>query len=99
MFMYFLLGRSSWSRAEEVLKVTDLTEDESMKYLVGKRKISPEEAAKLYDLFGGRIVQLKKAANKVQNGIPFDGQLFLVAFSLAFAAHLPISLIVDIKHT
>ncbi|CAH1768579.1 14851_t:CDS:2, partial [Entrophospora sp. SA101] len=57
-------SRSSWSRAKKpVMEIGDLSEKESMDYLVNKRKISSSEANKIYELVGGRIVELKTVAD------------------------------------
>jgi hypothetical protein len=55
------LARSSWSRAELVMEVGDLNEKESMNYLISK---SEAKAKRLYELVGGRIVELKKVADE-----------------------------------
>ncbi|CAB4436554.1 unnamed protein product [Rhizophagus irregularis] len=56
---------SSWSRVDKpVMEISDLSKEESIKYLVEKRKINKKEAKKLYELVGGRIVELKSVADK-----------------------------------
>ncbi|CAB5382713.1 unnamed protein product [Rhizophagus irregularis] len=56
---------SSWSRVDKpVMEISDFSKEESMKYLVEKRKINKKEAKKLYELVGGRIVELKSVADK-----------------------------------
>ncbi|CAG8679218.1 5_t:CDS:2, partial [Paraglomus brasilianum] len=58
-------SRSAWSRADQpVIEIGDLSEKESMEYLTDKRKIDSVVAKKLYDLVGGRIVELKATADK-----------------------------------
>ncbi|CAG8700750.1 12481_t:CDS:2, partial [Ambispora gerdemannii] len=65
-------SRSAWSRADKpVIEIGDLSEKESIDYLVNKRKIVEEEAKKLYELVGGRIVDLKSVANKFLAGQSF----------------------------
>ncbi|CAG8657006.1 7705_t:CDS:2, partial [Acaulospora colombiana] len=62
-------SRSAWSRADKpVMKIGDLSEKESMDYLVNKLKINSVEAKKLYELVGGRIVDLKSVADKFLAG-------------------------------
>ncbi|CAG8691285.1 2457_t:CDS:2, partial [Acaulospora colombiana] len=57
--------RSAWSRADKpVMEIGDLSEKESMDYLVNKHKINSVEAKRLYQLVGGRIVDLKSVADK-----------------------------------
>ncbi|RIB18757.1 hypothetical protein C2G38_2036619 [Gigaspora rosea] len=48
----------AWSRAKPVMEIGDLSEKESMEYLISKRKINEAEAKKIYELVGGRIVEL-----------------------------------------
>lgn len=68
--------RSSWSRAEDPIEIGDLSEEESMEYLIEKRGINKVEAEKLYGLVGGRIVDLNSVANKlVLKGWSFDGRI------------------------
>ncbi|CAG8594227.1 2543_t:CDS:2, partial [Paraglomus brasilianum] len=53
-------SRSAWSRAKKpVVEIGDLSKEESMEYLTKKRNINEVEAKKLYELVGGRIVELK----------------------------------------
>ncbi|RIA93160.1 hypothetical protein C1645_819795, partial [Glomus cerebriforme] len=60
-----ILARSAWSRADKpVMEISDLSKEESIKYLVDKRKIKDKEAKKLYELVGGRIIDLKSVADK-----------------------------------
>ncbi|RHZ70686.1 hypothetical protein Glove_268g16 [Diversispora epigaea] len=65
--------RSAWSRADiPVIEIGDLSKEESMEYLISIRKIKPEEAEKLYDLVGGRILNLKSVADKSLKGFSFE---------------------------
>ena len=58
------LGNSSYSRAfNRPIEIGDLTKEESIEYLVNKRKIKEEAANSLYELVGGRIVDLKDVAD------------------------------------
>jgi len=71
----FILARSAWSRADKpVIEIGDLSEKESMKYLIDKRKINSVEAKKLYDLVGGRIVELMGISHKLVAGQYFEGK-------------------------
>ncbi|CAG8648686.1 7720_t:CDS:2, partial [Diversispora eburnea] len=55
---------SVWLRAKQlVIEIGDLSEKESMEYLTKKHKINEVEAKKLYELVGGRIVELKSVAD------------------------------------
>ncbi|CAI2183564.1 1328_t:CDS:2 [Funneliformis geosporum] len=66
-------SRSSWSRADKpVMEIGDLSKEESINYLVDKRKIKKEEAIRLYELVGGRIVDLKSVADKSLAKQPFE---------------------------
>ncbi|CAG8690270.1 1286_t:CDS:2, partial [Ambispora leptoticha] len=64
-----MVSRSAWSRADKpVIEIGDLGEKESIDYLVNKRKINSVDAKKLYELVGGRIVDLKSVAGKFLAG-------------------------------
>ncbi|CAG8590668.1 10094_t:CDS:2 [Diversispora eburnea] len=66
-------SRSAWSRAKQpVIEIGDLSEEESMEYLIKKRKINEVEAKKLYKLVGGRIVELKSVADDFIAGQSFE---------------------------
>ena len=74
--MVLILARSAWSRADKpVMEIGDLGEEESINYLVDKRKIKKEEAKSLYELVGGRIVDLKSVADKFLAGQSFKGKI------------------------
>ncbi|CAG8621941.1 7173_t:CDS:2, partial [Diversispora eburnea] len=64
--------RSAWSRAEDPIEIGDLTKEESLDYLINKRKVDAKEAEKLNDLIGGRILELKSAVDKLQKGQSFE---------------------------
>ncbi|CAG8651392.1 6276_t:CDS:2, partial [Ambispora gerdemannii] len=65
--------RSAWSRAKKpVIEIGDLNKEESMEYLTKKRKINEVEAKKLYELVGGRIVELKSVADDFVAGQSFE---------------------------
>ncbi|CAF0775772.1 unnamed protein product [Rotaria sordida] len=64
-------GRSSITRASSFLEISDLSEEESMTYLIEKRNLSQEMAKDLYNLFGGRIKSLQSAASKLESGVSF----------------------------
>ena len=75
--MILILARSSWSRAEPVIEIGDLSKEESMKYL-SKRGIKTEEAKRLYELVGGRILDLKFVANRSLAGQTFEGKIIYI---------------------
>ncbi|CAG8741958.1 14456_t:CDS:2, partial [Acaulospora morrowiae] len=70
-----LQSRSSWSRAEPI-EIGDISREESLNYLINKRgiktvkegKIDTTDAEKLFDLVGGRIIDLKSVADLYQEG-------------------------------
>ncbi|RIA94349.1 P-loop containing nucleoside triphosphate hydrolase protein [Glomus cerebriforme] len=65
---------SSYSRASNrPIEIGDLTKEESIEYLVDKRKIKEEAANSLYELVGGRIVDLKFVADDFLSGQAFKG--------------------------
>ncbi|CAG8753103.1 14648_t:CDS:2, partial [Acaulospora morrowiae] len=69
--------RSSWSRAEEPIEIGDLSREESLNYLI-KRGIKIGTAEKLFDLVGGRIVDLKLIADRYLKGIPIEDVEFTI---------------------
>jgi len=71
--IFLLLARSAWSRADTpVIEIGDFGEKESMDYL-DKRKIDKTVAKELYELVGGRIVDLNSVADKVLEGLSYEG--------------------------
>ncbi|RHZ85192.1 hypothetical protein Glove_70g60 [Diversispora epigaea] len=65
--------RSAWSRADKpVIEIGDLSKEETMEYLIKKRGINSVEAERLYDLVGGRLVDLKYVADKSLAGQSFE---------------------------
>lgn len=76
---FYLARSSSWSRVDKpVMEISDLSKEESMKYLVEKRKINKKEAKKLYELVGRRIVELKSVANKFLAEQTFEGRIIYI---------------------
>ncbi|CAB5359861.1 unnamed protein product [Rhizophagus irregularis] len=66
-------SRSAWSRAKTpVMEIGDLSKEESMEYLIKKRKIKEVDAKKLFDLVGGRIIELKTVADDFLKGQEFE---------------------------
>ncbi|CAG8647772.1 10154_t:CDS:2 [Acaulospora morrowiae] len=60
-------SRSSWSRAKNPpMEICDLSEEESIKYMTEIHKIT-EKAGELYQLVGGRILELKSVANDLSS--------------------------------
>ncbi|CAG8461873.1 12459_t:CDS:2 [Dentiscutata erythropus] len=65
-------SRSAWSRVKRPMEIGDLTEKESLDYLVNKRgiktvredMIDTTEAKRIYELVGGRIMDLKSVADE-----------------------------------
>ncbi|RHZ73173.1 hypothetical protein Glove_232g157 [Diversispora epigaea] len=65
--------RSSWSRAKTpVIEIGDLSEKESKDYLINKYNIKEDDAKKLYEMVGGRIVKLKDVAEDYTTGKSFE---------------------------
>jgi len=56
----FMSGQGAWSRMHFGVEVGDLSEEESVKYLTGK-KIPQEQAVKIHNLTGGRMNLLERA--------------------------------------
>jgi len=56
----FMAGQGAWSRMHFGVEVGDLSEEESVKYLTGK-KIPQQEAVKIHHLTGGRMNLLERA--------------------------------------
>ncbi|CAG8641646.1 hypothetical protein GLOIN_2v1873398 [Rhizophagus irregularis DAOM 181602=DAOM 197198] len=62
-----ILARGAWSRAiAPPMEISDISEEESMNYLIEKRKIDKETAKELYQLVSGRILELKTVANVIK---------------------------------
>jgi len=71
----FYLDNPSYSRASNrPIEIGDLSKEESIKYLVNKRKIKEAAANSLYELVGGRIVDLKFVADEFLAGQAFKGK-------------------------
>jgi hypothetical protein len=68
-----IANNSAWSRAT-MIEIGDLSEKESMEYLIKKRKINEVEARKLYDLVGGHIMDLGVVADDFLAGKKFEGK-------------------------
>lgn len=66
--MILILVRSSWSRAMPPIEIGDISKEESMNYLIEKRKIDDSTAKLLYKIVGGRILDLKAIADNVLRG-------------------------------
>ena len=67
------------------MEIGDLDKEESMEYLVEKRSIKEEDAKKLYDLVGGRIVELNTVADDFLAGQTFEGKINFIFASNEFA--------------
>ena len=72
------LARSAWSRAYHPIEIGDLSKAESLYYLIDKCALKTTEAEKLYDLVGGRMVDLKYVANQYLNGNSIEGRHFIL---------------------
>jgi hypothetical protein len=55
-----------------ILDIPDVSEQEASDY-IKNRGLDKEEALKLYKLFGGRVVQLEEAIDRIKLGMPFEG--------------------------
>ena len=66
--------RSAWSRHGPILEISDVSREETVKYLEEGRKLDNKLALQLYELIGGRVVHLEMAADnaKVRN-MDFEG--------------------------
>jgi len=64
--------RSSWSRNESVLEIGDVSKDEAFQYLK-LQGVDGEQAARVYEFVGGRMILLNHVANQIQKGIKLDG--------------------------
>jgi hypothetical protein len=67
-----MMERSSWSRRGVILQVSDVSEKEALDYLK-KRGINKEDADEIYELAGGRMIDLNFAADEVGSGRGFKG--------------------------
>ncbi|RIA92508.1 P-loop containing nucleoside triphosphate hydrolase protein [Glomus cerebriforme] len=69
----FVSSEGSVPRRMQLIEIGDLTEEESMDYLVKKRGIKNiKDAEKIYGLVGGRIVDLKNVADDFCAGKSFE---------------------------
>ena len=70
------LDRRSWRRANyPVIEIGDLSEEESINYLVNKWMIKKEKAKKFYELVGGNMRDLKSMACRSLDGKCFEGKI------------------------
>ena len=64
--------RSSWSRNGDVIEINDVSREEALQYLKS-RKIDEEQAARIYELVGGRMISLKLIADKIGTNVTLEG--------------------------
>ena len=78
------LDRRSWRRADyPVIEIGDLSEEESINYLVNKWMIKKEKAKKFYELVGGNMRDLKSMACRSLDGKCFEGKIgFIIMHQL-----------------
>ena len=70
------LDHWTWEGADyPVIEIGDLSEEESINYLVNKCKIKMEEAKKFYELVGGNMRDLKSMACRSLDGKCFEGKI------------------------
>jgi hypothetical protein len=70
------------------IEIGDLTREESLDYLINKSgiktvsegKINTTEAEKIYELVGGRIVDLQSVAGQILKGQDFKGMFCLTLY-------------------
>src|SRR5438046_3185295 len=63
---HIMKARSSWSRRGWICEISDVSENEAFEYLEKKRKIDKKNAVDIYNLVGGRMIDLSFAADKVK---------------------------------
>jgi hypothetical protein len=63
------------------MEIGDLSKEESMEYLIKKCKIKEVDAKKLFDLVGGRIIELKTVADDFLKGQEFEGSIIIFKFT------------------
>ncbi|RHZ80759.1 hypothetical protein Glove_132g108 [Diversispora epigaea] len=68
----FITSEGSVPRRMELIEIGDLNEKESKEYLINKYNIKEDDAKKLYEMVGGRIVNLKDAAEDYTTGKSFE---------------------------
>jgi hypothetical protein len=59
--------RTSWSSHGRVFEVGDICKEEALKYLED-RGVEGEQASQIYELFGGRMIHLKRSADEMEAG-------------------------------
>ena len=82
-YLFSFLARSAWSRARAPIEIGDISREESLNYLINRHgiktvkegKIDTTDAEKLYDLVGGRILDLKSVADEYQQGQSIEGRI------------------------
>ena len=67
------IDRSSWSRCGGIHEVSDVSEEEALEYL-RRHEIKGEKAAQIYELVGGRMIDLSAAVEDVQAELTFQGK-------------------------
>ena len=64
------------------MEIGDISEEESINYLVNKCKIKKEEAKKFYELVGGNIHNLKyEVYRSLDDGECFEGKIGFIIFA------------------
>ncbi len=56
---------SSWSRHGQILEISDVSKKEALEYLE-HRKVNKKDAMDIYELVGGRMIDLNFTANEVK---------------------------------
>jgi hypothetical protein len=83
---HIMVGRSAWSRRGHILEISDISKSEALDYLKS-RDVNEEIAKKIYGLVGGRMIDLKLAANEISIGVTFESMysnLSMCWFSLLY---------------
>ena len=84
-------NRSSWSRCGRIIEIGDVSKEEALQYLK-LRKIDEKQAAQIYEIVGGRMIDLKSIADDIKANCTLEGMCMiyyakLVSFSPPLQLH------------
>ena len=71
---HIMMERSSWSRHGRILEICDVNEKEALDYLK-YREISDRDAQKIYNLIGGRMIDLNLSADIIKSVVIEDAKV------------------------
>ena len=84
--MLNVAARSAWSRSGRILEIPDVSETEALDYLKS-RNLDGKQASQLYELVGGRVVQLESAVNDMKQNMTVKGMVHYVSKTKVLVSH------------